>query len=340
VQLVTLAVQTVTMAAFVLIHSWWAFTVVATLDRLAESANNASRGAVIARVGGEHPAKFRAKLLAFVNFGVILGTLGAAVAVQIGTRQAYTTLILLNAASYVVCGLLLLRVPDYEALPRPHKERRLAALADRPFLAFTALDGAMSLQSQAIAVLLPIWIVTHTRAPHWTVSAVFATGSGAVVLLLTRIGAKVVTVPQGGRAFRVAGFLFLVSCPLLALAADVPSWSAVLLSLVAVGVASAGSVWQTSAGLALSFGLAPDHAQGQYQGLRGLGVDTGQALAPLVLTTVCLSLGQAGWVLLGVFFAGLGTLGPPLTRWAERTRTDTTVSARAAPASQSAPSAP
>ena len=80
-----------------------------------------------------------------------------------------------------------------------------------------------------------------------------------------------------------------------------------------------------SAGFALGCGLAPDHAQGQYQGLLGIGFfDTGQAPAPVILTTVCLGLGlglgPTGWLLLGTFLATLGAAGPPLARWAERTR--------------------
>lgn len=320
VMLATLAVQTTTMIAFVLVHSWTGFTLVATLDLLAASANNAARGALIARVGGDRPAAFRARLRTFVNLGVVLGTLGAGIAVQVDTRAAYTALILGNAASYLGCALLLLRVPDYRALPKPAQQRRWAALADRPFVVFAALDGAMGLQYQAVSLLLPIWISVHTHAPRWTVAAVYAVNSGVCVLLQTRIGSAVETTGQGGRAFRRAGLFFLVSCPLMALTADVPAWVAPALLIVAVGVHSLGEVWQSSAGFSLGFGLAPDHAQGQYQGLLGLGFDSGQALAPVVLTTVCLGLGQAGWLLLGAFLAALGLAGPSLAGWAERTR--------------------
>ena len=320
VQLVTLAVQAATMTAFVFVHGWWAFTAVATADRLADSANNAARGAVVGRVGGDDPARFRATLMPFVNLAVILGTLGAAVVLQVGTRAAYTGLVLANAASYLLCGLLLLRVPNYGALPRPPKERRLAAFTDRPYLAFAALSGAMSIQAQAVVILLPVWIVDDTRAPRWTVAAVFAVSSAVIVLLLTRIGSRVATVAQGGRAYRTAGSLLLVADPLLALAADVPPWATVAVLVVAVGLSSLGSVWQLSAGFTLGFGLAPAHAQGQYQGLLGLGLDLGQAVAPVVLLAGCLPLGQSGWLLLGLSFAGLGLLGVPLTRWAERAR--------------------
>jgi len=122
----------------------------------------------------------------------------------------------------------------------------------------------------------------------------------------------------GGRAFRRAGLFFLVSCPVIALSADVPGHLAPLVILAAICVHSLGEIWQSCASIALGFGLAPDHAQGQYQGALGLGFDAGQALAPVLLTTVVLGLGQGGWILLGAFFGTLGSLGPAVTGWAQR----------------------
>ncbi|MFE0461622.1 MFS transporter [Kitasatospora sp. NPDC058965] len=323
VMLVTLAAQTLTMLAFLLIRDWWAFTVVAALDTLALSANNAARGAVIARVGGEQPAAFRARLRTFVNLGVVVGTLGAAVAVQRDTPGAYTALVLGNAASYVVCGLLLLRVPDYPPLPRPPRQRaRVAVLGDRPFLCFAAVNGAMGLQYTVVSLVLPIWIAAHTQAPRWTVAAVNAVNAAACLALQTRIGRRVETPAQGGRALRRAGLLFLASCPLLALTARVQAWPAAVLLVVAIVLHSLGEVYESSAGFALGFGLAPEHAQGEYQGLLGLGFDLGQAIGPALLTTLCLGLGEGGWLALGVGFAVLGATGPALAGWGLRTRPD------------------
>ena len=321
VWLTSLAMQTATMAAFVLIHSWVTFTLIATLDRLAATASGAAGGALIARAGGERPAAFRARLRTFVNLGVVLGTLGAGFAVSANTRPAYTALILANAASFACAGLIaLIGLPNYRPLPRREEHHRAAVLADRPFVTFTVLYGAMGLQYQTVSLLLPIWLSAHTDAPRWTVAAVYAVSSGVCVLLQSRIGSRIETPRQGGRAFRVAGLLFLVSCPLMALTADVPAWVAPGLAILAVCVHSLGEVWESSAGFALGFGLAPDHAQGQYQGLFGIGFDAGQALAPVILTTAVLGLGHAGWLLLGGFFAALGAAGPPVAAWAERTR--------------------
>lgn len=315
----TFAVQATSMTAFLFIHDVLAFTLVACMDRLAYSANNAARGGLIARVGGANPATFRFKLRAFSNAGVVFGTLGSGIAISAGTHAAYAALIVANALSDVAAALFVLRIPSYPPIPKPQQHAGRSVLADRPFVTFAAIDGAMGLQYQAISLLLPLWIAFHTHAPHWTVAAAAALNAVVCVVLQTRVGTTVNTPDAGGRAFRRAGLFFLVSCPVIALSAYVPGQLASLVILAAICVHSLGEIWQSCANIALGFGLAPDHAQGQYQGALGLGFDAGQALAPVLLTTVVLGLGQGGWILLGGLFAALGSLGPAVTGWAQRT---------------------
>ncbi|MFE4592915.1 MFS transporter [Streptomyces laurentii] len=319
--LVTLAVQAVSMTAFVWIDSWLAFTLVATVDRLAASAGGGAGGALIARASGDKPAAFRAKLRTYVNLGVVMGTLGSAFAIQIDTRPAYTVLILTNAASFAVAGLVaFLGVPNYRPVPQPKEHRQWSVLTDRPYVSFVALYSVMGLQYQTVSLLLPLWLTTQTDAPRWIVVVVYIVNNGVCLLLQSKLGSKVETTRQGGRALRLAGILFLVSCVLMALSADVPAWAALALTVVAVGIHSLGEVWESSGGYALGFNLAPDHAQGQYQGFFGVGFNAGQAVAPAFLTGVVLALGHPGWLLLGVLFAGLGVAGPPVAAWGERTR--------------------
>jgi MFS family permease len=316
VTLVTLVIQAATMTAFVLVHTWAVLTLIVSLDLLAASANNAARGALIARVGGTNPAAFRARLRNYVNLALLLGTGGAALVIQMDYRAAYTALILVNASTYVIGALLLLRVPAYPAIPAARKNKLLSVLTDRPFVAFAVLNGAMGLEYEVIAVLLPIWISAHTHAPTWTVAAVFGCNTALGILLQVRIGSTIKTARQGGRAFRRAGMIFLISCPLMAVAANLPSWEATALILAAVCLHSVGTVLHSSAGFTLGFGLAPDHAQGQYQGMIGLGFDAGQAIAPAFLTVLCLGLGLVGWLVLAGLLAVLGLLGPPTASWA------------------------
>lgn len=320
VQLVTLAVQTVTMALFVVVHSWWAFTVVAAFDYVADAANNAARGALIGRVGGERPALFRAKLRTFVSVAVVAGTLLAAVAIQIGTRGAYLTVILVNALSYVVCALLLLRVPDFAPLPRPPGTRRFAALADRPYAAFAILNGLINLQAVVVTLLIPLWIASRTHIPHGFAAAVFGLNFLVGVLLMQPVGRRMETAEQGGRALRIAGLAIAVGCAVLAGSGSGPRWAETVVLLGGAAVVCTAGVWVTAAGFSLSFELAPAHAQGQYQGLTLLGLDAASAVGPALLTALVLGLGGPGWVILGAGFAAAGLTGPAVTRWAERTR--------------------
>ncbi|MER7828467.1 MFS transporter [Streptomyces sp. NPDC096097] len=329
IMMLALAVQAVSMAALALVESWAALTIIATVDQIAAAVGGAAWGALVARVGGERPAMFRAKLRTFVNLGVVLGTVGAGPALAADTRGAYVTLILGNAASFALSAVLLLLLPRYPVPASPPRQRRRLVFADRPFLTFTALYGAMGLHYPVVSLLLPIWISEHTETPRWTVAALFAVNSALCVLMQSRIGSRIETPYDGGRAFRIAGLLFLVSCPMMALTAYAPVWAAAGLVLASIFVHSLAEVWESSAGFALGFGLAPDHAQGQYQGALGLGFNADQALAPAILTTVVLGLGTAGRLLLALFFATLGAAGPSLARWGMRTRPQPGVAAEA-----------
>jgi MFS family permease len=151
-----------------------------------------------------------------------------------------------------------------------------------------------------------------------------------VVLYQVRVGKTVQTLRQGGAAIRRAGVIFLVSCSAMGLAAGLPSWGALLLLAAAVIVHTYGELWHASGAYALDFGLAPPNAQGQYQGLVGMGNFAGQALSPLILIGLVLSGGRLGLVLLGAWFALLGLAGPAVARWGERTRP-------AAPPAETAP---
>lgn len=111
IMMLALVVQAVSMSALVLVESWAALTAIATVDQIAAAAGGAAWGALVARVGGERPAVFRAKLRTFVNLGVVLGTVGAGLAVAADTRGAYIALILGNAASFALCAVLLLLLP-------------------------------------------------------------------------------------------------------------------------------------------------------------------------------------------------------------------------------------
>jgi hypothetical protein len=90
--------------------------------------------------------------------------------------------------------------------------------------------------------------------------------------------------------------------------------------LAAVAVHSVGEMCHAAAVFALSFELAPAHAQSEYVGLQDMGLGAAFAVAPAVLGFLCLGIGQVGWLLLGGILAAAGLAIVPIVRWAVRTR--------------------
>ena len=75
---------------------------------------------------------------------------------------------------------------------------------------------------------------------------------------------------------------------------------------------------QSAAGWGLSFGLAPEDRQGEYLGAFAMGTRIYDSLGPILAAAVILGLGQLGWVVLGLLYAGLALGLSAAARWAGR----------------------
>lgn len=314
------SVQAVAAICYLLVGGFWTFLGVAILDILSANAALTSDAVLLRRVGGQDAAAFRASTRALINLGLALGLVGFGFGVQIGTASAYRAMFIVNAVTFAVAVALIGRLPRYEPLPRPSAGPRWIALTDKAFVSYATLNGAMSIQFAVLSVLLPLWVVYHTSAPRWSISALVVVNTVLVMLFQVRVGRGVKTMRDGGSALRVTGVLFLVSCAAMGLATGLPGWAALLLLTAAVAVHTFGELWHSSGSFALGYGLAPAHAQGQYSGVAQISFGFGQAAAPALLIGVFLSLGRLGFVVLGACFAVLGLAAPTVASWGERTR--------------------
>ncbi|MGH3341971.1 MAG: hypothetical protein ACRDPK_03630 [Carbonactinosporaceae bacterium] len=118
---------------------------------------------------------------------------------------------------------------------------------------------------------------------------------------------------------RRAGLISLVGCALLGAAGGLPAEAAVAALLAGTVVLAVGELWHAAGSFGLSYALAADHAQGQYQGVFGIGLGGIRALTPGILTPLCIVWGGPGWIVLGALFAAAGLAAPGVTAWATRT---------------------
>lgn len=301
--------------AMVEVRSMGTFLLVAAPMAVVEAAQRAARGAIIGgAVPQERRVYTRAYLRAVTNVGITVGASVAGVGLTVDTRTAYLSLILADAATFLVAAAVLTRLAPVPPVPRPESGPRLTALRDRPFLAFVVLDGLLAVNFGLLEVALPLWIAERTDAPRWMISVVFAVNTVSVVLLQVRAARGTDTLAGAARASRRSGFLLLAACLIFPLTAGTRHVTTVVLLVVAALVHVFAEMAYSAGGWGISFGLAPDHAHGQYQGTYSMGHQFGQMIAPAAVTTLTLGWGMPGWVLLGAGFAVVGCLIPPVVR--------------------------
>jgi hypothetical protein len=317
---VMLLVQCAATAGFLFVHNVAVFAVVASVEMVAGRAIMTAEGALLRRVAADDAAGYRSSTVALTNLGFSIGFVCCGVAIQLGTAAAYHVLIVGDAVSFLATWLVLRGMPRYGPLPRPAIASRWGAAKDRPFVVYTLLAAAFSMQFNVLTLLLPLWVVDHTDAPRWCISLSLVVNTVMIVLFQMRLGGGVQTIRQGGAAWRRAGVAFLFSCSLLGFAAGLPGWAALLVVVVAVALHTVGEIWHMAGGFAIRMNLAPAHSQGQYDGFLGVVAGIGSAGAPALLLGVVLGNGRPGMAGLGVFFAATSVLMPLVARWGERTR--------------------
>jgi len=306
-----LALQAVAAAAYVLVHELAAFALLACLVAVADRGGSAVRGALFAEVlPVDGRVAGRAYLRSVTNIGLAVGTLGAAAVLQLDTRGAYLTALLVDAASFgVIAVLYALLVPG---TPRtPEQAARSAggpnpALRDRAFLALTGLNAVITLQFVMVEVALPLWVVRDTGAPRWMVAGGLLVNTALVIVLQVRATRGTERPRAAALVFRRGALLVAASCLVLGLAAGLPGWAAALLLAGGVACQALGEVYSQAGAWALSYDLAKEGAHGAYQGVFNTGMSGALMLGPVLMTSVVIAHGLLGWALLAALFAAAG----------------------------------
>ncbi|WP_405645935.1 MFS transporter [Streptomyces sp. NBC_00019] len=302
-------------ASFLFVRGFLPFVAIACAYAAAQSGLAAARQTLLA---GLVPAGERTGALAYLqsafNAGLAVGAGLGGLAIQAGTREAYLAVFAMDAVTFVACAGVLLRLPSVAPVA-VRKRHGLGVVRDRRYVAVTALNTVLLLRMPLLSLGLPLWIAERTQAPTWLVSALFVLNTGAVMVFQVRMARGVTGIGSAVGAVRRSGWVMLAACAVFALSAGASPWAAAgvlvagaVLQVVAEMGQSAGS-WQ------LSFDLAPADRVGEYQGFFGTGVTVARTLGPLVVTTLLIGWGTAGWLLLGgVTLLASYAMGPAARR--------------------------
>jgi MFS family permease len=310
-----------------LVGDFTGLLLVSALVLAVESATDAAVGAVIAGlVPPAERVQANSYMRAAANLSIAVGAAAGAVGLYLDTRGAYLALLFGAGGLFIAAGLAYLRVPNVPPAGHVAGEPIWPVLRDAPYAAASLLNTVLIMNSGILIVALPIWISQHTSAPAWLFPLIVIINASTVVLFQVRTSRGSEEVPGGARAMRRSGLLLAACCGLFAAAAGAPAWVAVALLLAGAAVHVFGEMLHAAGAWSLAFGLAPDRAQGQYQGLFAMSTQLGLMATPVLATALLTRVGAAGWLVFALLFATAGLAAPRVAGWALHTRRPATVS--------------
>ncbi|MCX4918999.1 MFS transporter [Streptomyces sp. NBC_00687] len=310
----------VLMHAFV--RSFGTFLLVVILLAVSNQGASAVRSALIATaMPPEERVVSRAYLRSVTNAGFAVGTCLASVALASAYRPTYQALLGVGALCFAAAAAAMLRVPTVPPVERAAAVSPWLALRDMPYTAVVVLNALLQLHYAVLEVGIPLWVSEHTDAPRRVVSILFLLNTVIIFLLQVPVGRRWGQLRHAGALSAMAGALVAVACILLGLSGSVTGLVAVAVLVTAGSVHAVGEVCHTTGSWSAGFGLAPEHAQGQYQGLFSTGVAASQVVGAALVTVVVASGTFTGWLIAACVFAVAGFLMPSAVGWAQRGRT-------------------
>ncbi len=303
------AAEGVVMSGFLLVHSFSTFLILSILLGVVGTIGQTLRMAMMSKLGdGDRRVEIRAYQRSVTNLGISLGTIFAGIALALNTKFGYQTLLLLDAGTFLIAASVFRKLPFVEPTVKRGEPLTFVALKDRRYLGVTALNGIMSLHFILQNVAIPLWVVRETHAPRWWISVIMLVNTIGVILFQVRVSRGSGDIRFGAKQVERAGFAIACACLLYALSSGVNAILACVLLVLAMMVHVYGELVGSSGSWSIGFGMADEKHQGQYQGVYSLSWGVGGAIGPSFVTAMAISLGQIGWVYMGIIFATTGVL--------------------------------
>ncbi|MFF2272010.1 MFS transporter [Agromyces sp. NPDC058136] len=330
------AIEGVALIAYVFAADFVTALVIAVVCGLFEQGANSTRSAIIARAfTGESRVHARAVLRTVTNVSIAVGSGLGAVALALGTAEAYRALIVGAGLLYLLGLFQLVRLParvdaparvavaevvtetgsvDAAATAEAIASERASWRSHSPwrdprYLWLTALSAIFGMQFGVGELGVPLWILHETTAPEVLIAALLILNTVIVVIFQVPMSKGTHDLRVAGRVSAIAAWLMAGACLVYAAAAGLPVGFAVAVLVIAATAHAFAEVLSQAGGWGLSFELADPVRAGTYQGVFGMGYSVGALAAPLVVNATAVSHGLAGWAVLAAIFlaSGLGT---------------------------------
>jgi len=306
--------------AYPLAGSFVAFLGVACLLAMADLTASTARQVYTLQA---LPPAERVRALAYQrsaqNVGFTAGAALSGIALAVGTRPAYLSLVLVNGAVMLGTTALVARLPKVTATGSAPRTSPFAALRDRPFLALSGVNGVLQAHQTIFGVVLPLWTLTRTDAPPVVVPVLFMVNTVLAVTFQVRASRGSETLPGAAKALWRSGVTVAISALLLGAAA----WTAGPLTVAVLALGTVmltfGELTQSAGAWGITAVVPPEQRRGEYTGVFKLGGQVQQSLAPAGLTLLAVGTGGWGWLVIAALMRVAGHYAGAVADWVGRT---------------------
>lgn len=275
----------------------------------------------------ERRVRYRAVVKTLSNSAMLAGLGLGALLVSDGSKRVFEVGFAVEALMFVAASVLVhlagsqaaagpARAVSGREARSPAGRQRFDTLRDRRFLALALASSVLTLPISLPTIALPLWVSSHPHWPLWLVPLATTISTLGVVLLQIPASRQVTDVPTSARAARKGGVLFAVAVALLpfsALTQDDVAAVAIVISVAVVLVV--GEIFSAAGTWGLVYGLAPESALGQYQGVFRLGTDVSMVAAPTLFAWLVDDESLLGWAALAGASLVAAVLLVPISRY-------------------------
>lgn len=284
-----------------------AFVLIAGLITIGELSGSPLRSTLIHTLFGTEAAlRTRAQLRGLFNVGFMAGAAAGGLALTRPNPLTFGIVCGITALGQAACVLSVARLKMPAPAPARTRAKTGSVLRDPRFLLLTLGNGLLELHLTVLTVGLPLWIISRTTSPASLASALIILNTVVVLTLQVRLSRGADTVAGATRLLRRAGLLLAAACTLYAASRNGDGMVSAAALLAGTAVLSLGEIMQAAGGWGLSFELPPPGRQGEYQGVFALGRAVPQFAGPVLVTSLLVGWGAAGWLVLATLFAALG----------------------------------
>lgn len=319
---VSSALEALLYLAWPLIGGFAAFVTMLAVMTLVEMSGRAARNVYRIAV---FPRETRVRALAYMraarNVGYTLGAGASGVALGIGSREAIIAIPLLTAALLMLNAVMVLGLPVLAVTPRHESEESApapSAFRNRGFVVLAACNGVLSSNQVLLNVVVPLWLVERTDAPHTLLAWLFGTNTVLAVLLQVRASRIADSVDGALRAVRLSGWAFVLSCLVISVTHETVGWVSIALIWLGHVTITGAELWQSASDWCFTSELSDHRRLGDYQGVWGIGYQVEPVIFPALYTFLALQWGPPGWAVIAAIGVAAAVVAHPAARAAER----------------------